>query len=74
MNKDSGCLPAPETFLPSKEWQQFQVSQFSCLRSRMAKHLARQKKQGIQIKPNMNLVRLLPCCPDFLFIVAHDVL
>ncbi|XP_046656873.1 gem-associated protein 2-like [Daphnia pulicaria] len=52
---DSGCPPAPEVFLPSKEWQQFQVSQFSCLRSRMAKHLARLKKQGIQMKPNITL-------------------
>jgi len=50
-SNDSGCPPAPEGCLPTKEWQHHQVAQFSELRTRMVQHIARSAKAGNITKP-----------------------
>lgn len=52
---DSGCPAAPPGFLPSEEWEKFQVSEFSSIRNQMTQYLAKQKQQGIKIKPSITL-------------------
>ncbi|KZR97330.1 Survival of motor neuron protein-interacting protein 1, partial [Daphnia magna] len=52
---DSGCPAAPPGFLPSEEWEKFQVSEFSSIRNQMSQYLAKQKQQGIKIKPSIPL-------------------
>jgi len=48
---DSGCPPAPEEYLPTKEWQQDQIGHFSELRTKLVQYIAHSKKSGKAARP-----------------------
>lgn len=52
--QDSGCPPAPKEFIPSLEWQQHQVSNFSEIRSKLSQFSARVKQGGEDVPSLVN--------------------
>lgn len=55
--QESGCPSTPNDYLPSKEWQQQQISLFSDLRDQLSRHyLAGFKLLGVDKLPPPNLV------------------